>query len=69
MSQAGAYLYGFTDRGFQPPPDLRGLRGAPVEVIGFADLAAVVSDPPVQRLMPARSWRRRSTPRGSGSRR
>jgi Gas vesicle synthesis protein GvpL/GvpF len=55
MSQAGAYLYGFTERGFQPAPDLRGLRGAPVEVIGFADLAAVVSDHPVQRLMPARS--------------
>jgi hypothetical protein len=54
MSQAGAYLYGFTERSFQPPPGLRGLRDAPVGVIGFADLAAVVSDHPVQPLLPAR---------------
>jgi hypothetical protein len=54
MSNAGAYLYGFTDRAFQPPPDLRGLRGAAVNVIAFADVAAVVSAHPVQRLAPAR---------------
>jgi Gas vesicle synthesis protein GvpL/GvpF len=52
---AGTYLYGFTDRAFQPPPDLRGLRGACVNVIPFADVAAVVSAHPVQRLAPARS--------------
>ena len=55
MSNAGTYLYGFTDRAFQPPPDLRGLRGAAITVIAFADVAAVVSAHPVQRLAPARS--------------
>ena len=55
MSNVGTYLYGFTDRAFQPPPDLRGLRGAAVNVIAFADVAAVVSAHPVQRLAPARS--------------
>jgi hypothetical protein len=55
MSQAGTYLYGFTERAFQPPPDLRGLRGAPIGIIAFADVAAVVSPHPVQRLMPARA--------------
>jgi len=54
MSNAGSYLYGFTDRAFQPPPDLRGLRGAAVRVVGFGDVAAVVSTHPVQRLPPAR---------------
>jgi Gas vesicle synthesis protein GvpL/GvpF len=52
---AGSYLYGFTEGTFEPPPDLRGLRGAPVGVIAFADLGAVVSSHPVQRLMPARA--------------
>lgn len=55
MSNAGAYLYGFTDRTFQPSADLRGLRGAPVGVIACGDLAAVVSPHPVQRLPPARA--------------
>ena len=55
MSTAGAYLYGFTESSFEPTPGLRGLRGAPVTVITFADIAAVVSQHPVQRLMPARS--------------
>jgi Gas vesicle synthesis protein GvpL/GvpF len=55
MSNTGSYLYGFTDRAFQPPPDLRGLRGAAISVIAFADVAAVVSEHPVQRLAPARS--------------
>jgi hypothetical protein len=54
MSTAGSYLYGFTDRAFQPPPELRGLRGAAVRVVGFGDVAAVVSAHPVQRLPPAR---------------
>jgi len=52
---AGTYLYGFTEGTFEPPSDLRGLRGAPVGVIAFGDLAAVVSPHPVQRLLPARA--------------
>ncbi|HXT30427.1 MAG TPA: GvpL/GvpF family gas vesicle protein [Vicinamibacterales bacterium] len=54
MSSAGTYLYGFTDRQCQAPPDLRGLAGAPIHLVPFGDLAAVVSDHPVQRLMPLR---------------
>jgi hypothetical protein len=52
---AGTYLYGFTGRGFVPPAGLCGLRGAPVRAVGFAEIAAVISDHPVQRLMPSRS--------------
>ena len=55
MSNAGRYLYGFTDRNFDPPPGLCGLRGAPVRLVSFRDLAAVVSQHPVQRLLPSRS--------------
>jgi len=55
MAPAGNYLYGFTDRQFRPAPDLRGLGGAPVRVLAFRDVAAVVSQHPVQRLMPLRS--------------
>lgn len=55
MSIAGRYLYGFTDRAFAPTAEPCGLRGARVEVITFADIAAVVSEHPVQRLTPARS--------------
>jgi hypothetical protein len=55
MSTAGSYLYGFTDRQFQPRPELRGLGGAPVHILPFRDVAAVVSPHPVQRLMPLRS--------------
>jgi hypothetical protein len=54
MSSAGSYLYGFTHRQFQPQAELRGLAGAPVRVLPFKDLAAVVSGHPVQRLMPLR---------------
>src|SRR3954471_9973892 len=55
MATAGAYLYGFTDRAYQPADELRGLGGGPVRVIPFRDLAAVASPHPVQRLMPSRS--------------
>jgi hypothetical protein len=55
MSNAGRYLYGFTDRNFDPPPGLCGLRGSPVRLVSFRDLAAVVSHHPVQRLLPSRS--------------
>jgi hypothetical protein len=55
MPGVGSYLYGFTRRGFEPRPDLRGLAGAPVRALPFNELAAVVSPHPVQRLMPLRS--------------
>jgi Gas vesicle synthesis protein GvpL/GvpF len=55
MRSAGSYLYGFTDHRFQPRPDLRGLAGAPLRVLPFRDVAAVVSRHPVQPLMPLRS--------------
>ena len=55
MGNVGNYLYGFTDPGFQPGADLRGLAGAPVRVISFGDVGAAVSRHPVQRLMPLRS--------------
>ncbi len=54
MANMGSYLYGFTTPAFQPP-DLRGLGGAPVRVLPFQEVAAVVSRHPVQRLMPRRS--------------
>jgi gas vesicle protein GvpL/GvpF len=55
MPPAGAYLYGFTDRTYRPADELRGLGGAPVRLLPFRDVAAVVSPHPVQRLMPSRS--------------
>jgi hypothetical protein len=55
MSAVGNYLYGFTDRAFQPGAELRGLAGAPLRVVAFRDVAAIVSPHPVQRLMPSRS--------------
>jgi hypothetical protein len=55
VANVGNYLYGFTDTAFHPGPDLRGLAGAPVRVVSFREIAAVVSRHPVQRLMPSRS--------------
>ena len=55
MSTLGNYLYGFTDSRFQPAPQLRGLAGAPVRIIGCGEVAAVVSHHPVQRLRPSRA--------------
>jgi hypothetical protein len=55
MSIAGHYLYGFTDRQFQPADGWRGLAGAPVRAITHRDVSAIVSRHPVQRLMPSRS--------------
>src|SRR5215217_5466228 len=55
MVSAGRYLYGFIDRRFQPAAELRGLAGAPVRVVSFLDVAAVVSAHPVKPLMPLRS--------------
>ena len=54
MANVGNYLYGFTDPGFQPGADLRGLAGAPVRVISLGEVGAAVSRHPVQRLMPLR---------------
>ena len=55
MSHVGTYLYGFTPAGFRPATQLRGLAGAPVRVVGFGEIAAVVSSHPVTPLPPSRS--------------
>ena len=55
MATTGNYLYGFTQACLQPQPGLRGLANAPVRLLGFRDVAAVVSNHPVQRLMPKRA--------------
>jgi hypothetical protein len=55
MTTAGNYLYGFTNRDFQPAADLRGLAGAPLGVITYRDVSAIVSRHPVQKLMPSRA--------------
>jgi hypothetical protein len=55
MASVGNYLYGFTGSGYRPPAPLRGLAGAMVRVVGFGDVAAVVSHHPVQPLRPSRS--------------
>ena len=55
MPDVGHYLYGFTAGDFRPAPQLRGLAGAPVRVIGFGDIAAVVSSHRVEPLLPSRS--------------
>ena len=54
MANVGRYLYGFTDSAFRPAPDVRGLAGAPIQLIVYNDIAAVVSPHPVARLMPSR---------------
>lgn len=54
MAHVGDYLYGFTEPGYRPAADLRGLAGAPVRVIAVGDVGAAVSRHPVQRLMPLR---------------
>ena len=55
MATNGNYLYGFTQAHLQPQPGLRGLADAPIRLVGFRDVAAVVSNHPVQRLMPKRA--------------
>lgn len=55
MATTGNYLYGFTQACLRPQPGLRGLANAPVRLVGFRDVAAIVSNHPVQRLMPKRS--------------
>ena len=55
MVSVGNYLYGFTDSRFIPDASLRGLADAPVRVVGFRDVGAIVSNHPVQRLIPRRA--------------
>lgn len=50
MSGLGKYLYGFTDGQSSPLTELLGLAGAPVHVLRFQDVAALVSDHPVEKL-------------------
>ena len=54
MSTAGTYLYGFTDRQFQPGAALRGLADAPLHSVTHGEVSAIVSRHPVQRLAPSR---------------
>jgi hypothetical protein len=54
MISLGRYVYGFTERAFRPPAELRGLRKAPVRSVVHGEVAAVVSLHPVQPLMPLR---------------
>jgi hypothetical protein len=50
VSGLGKYLYGFTDGQSSPLTELLGLAGAPVHVLRFQDVAALVSDHPVEKL-------------------
>jgi hypothetical protein len=54
MTEPGRYLYGFTDRQLDGVTALRGLAGAPVYTVRYRDVAAIVSDHPVQHLIPSR---------------
>jgi hypothetical protein len=50
MSTVGKYLYGFANGEFELGGELLGLAGAPVHAIRFQDIAALVSDHPVEKL-------------------
>jgi hypothetical protein len=50
MALLGKYLYGFAEGGFQPSEELLGLASAPVHTIAHRDVAALVSDHPVEKL-------------------
>ncbi|MGD0015128.1 MAG: GvpL/GvpF family gas vesicle protein [Bryobacteraceae bacterium] len=50
MPPSGKYLYGFAAGDFQAPGQLLGLANAPVHSIRLEDIAAVVSDHPVEKL-------------------
>lgn len=54
MSTPGTYLYGFTASHFNLDSNLRGLSDAAVRLLCFRDVAAVVSNHPVQKLVPMR---------------
>ncbi len=55
MSNTGTYLYGFTDSQFHPEGPLLGLANQPVRTVGYRDVAAVISNHPLQRLAPRRA--------------
>jgi hypothetical protein len=50
MSTPGKYLYGFVEGGFKLAGELLGLANAPVRSIRLEDIAAIVSDHPVEKL-------------------
>lgn len=50
MAVCGKYLYGFAEGGFKPSAELLGLASAPVQAIAYRDVAALVSDHPVEKL-------------------
>lgn len=50
MSTSGKYLYGFADATYAPAPELLGLASAPVHSIRVDEIAAIVSDHPVEKL-------------------
>lgn len=50
MSPPGKYLYGFAEGDFSLTGELLGLANAPVHSIRLEDIAAVVSDHPVEKL-------------------
>jgi hypothetical protein len=47
---SGQYLYGFTDGAYRLEGECRGLADAPLRKISFADVAAIVSEHPVEKL-------------------
>ncbi len=55
MSPIGTYIYGFTNADCRPEDGLLGLANAPIRIVAFRDLAAVVSNHPVQRFTPTRN--------------
>jgi len=50
MSTPGKYLYGFVEGDFEVAEELLGLANAPVHSIRLEDIAALVSDHPVEKL-------------------
>ncbi len=50
MAAPGKYLYGFALADFEPGAELLGLAGARVHALRYQDIAALVSDHPVEKL-------------------
>jgi len=50
MAEVGKYLYGFVRAEFEPDGELLGLAGAPVRTLRHREIAALVSDHPVEQL-------------------